>query len=188
MKKSLVVIVALLALSTLMAAMAFTSATVTNSASFTISKTTNALLAMEKGDHAAVTYGGPRGEVEEHLQIDLAKGRDNQSFGVQKNSTYQWDKLFKVTNNNEKPVSLQVYLENNNTKQGSFYVKDNGITGWTRITNALAVGDNKEFFKSKTLNPGESIWLDVKYDAKLAQNNWQGTDSPNIVVKATVVQ
>ncbi|MFC4779158.1 hypothetical protein ACFO9Q_20390 [Paenibacillus sp. GCM10023252] len=187
MKKSLIIVVALLAISGVMAAMAFTSATVTNSASFTISKTTGALLAMTKGNHAAAYYGGPRGEAEEHLIIDLAKGRDGLSFGVQKNSTYQWDKLFQVTNNNENPVKLQVYLATNATQQGKFSIKGNGDTNWAWVTNALAVGDNKEFYQSGVLQPGQSVWLDLKYEAKLAQNNWQGTETPNIVVKAVSV-
>ncbi|MDP5274383.1 hypothetical protein [Chengkuizengella axinellae] len=110
MKKALLVVASLLAVSSVMAAMAFSSATVKNDANFSIVDTSGALLAIEAGEHQAAGYE-ERNDGAEVLVIDFDKGKDGQEYGLQPNSEYTWIDLFKVTNNSENSVDLTIDFE-----------------------------------------------------------------------------
>ena len=68
MKKGLLMVVLLLALSSIMAAMSYTSATVTSAMSGTVKSTDTSLLALKAGSHKAATIDNGV------LKIDFNKG------------------------------------------------------------------------------------------------------------------
>lgn len=103
MKKGLMSVVFLLATSSAMAAMSFSSAEVKSDMSFSVKNSNEALLALiANADHAAPGYNS-YGE----LAIDLNKGYQG-SYGVQNDSKYTWNKLFTVKNNSEKEITVKV--------------------------------------------------------------------------------
>jgi len=103
MKKGLFSVVFLLAISSVMAAMSFSSAAVTSDMDVTVKNSDEALLALVAStDHSAAGYNGA-GE----LSINLDKG-NRSNFGVQNNSKYNWDKLFAVKNNSEAEIKVTV--------------------------------------------------------------------------------
>lgn len=145
MKKGLLLVVALLAVASLMAAMAYTSANVNNDASLTVASSDGSLIALVPGegvgnkDGAAFINGG-------ELELDLAKGYNGTLFGVQGDSTYKWDNLFTVKNNSNETIEFNItkdgwgfdtkaniYLGATNTKSGSvkkeFYCRSNARNG-----------------------------------------------------------
>lgn len=104
-RRSLLLVVALLCLASLMAAMAYSTAIVTNAASMTVENTTGSLLGLTVNngvgnkDNAAWIEEGK-------LHFDFAKGIGNhesgwvpRNWGIQPGSTYTWDELFNVSNN-----------------------------------------------------------------------------------------
>ena len=103
MKKGLLSVAFLLATSSAMAAMSFSSADVKSDMSVSVKNTNDALLALvANADHAAPGYNG-HGE----LVVDLNKGHQG-SYGVQNDSVYKWNKLFTVKNNSEKDIEVTV--------------------------------------------------------------------------------
>lgn len=102
MKKGLLSVAFLLATSSAMAAMSFSSAEVKSDMSVSVKNSDDALLALIAGDHAAPNYNS-YGE----LEIDLDKGYKG-NYGVQNDSVYKWNKLFTVQNNSEKEIEVTV--------------------------------------------------------------------------------
>lgn len=146
MKKSLMLVVSLLAVASLMAAMAFTSASVTSEASFTVKNTDEALLALIPGDHqAAYLKDGS-------LVIDWDKGHNNVDYGIQPNSSYEWDELFVVKNNSEHKIDVEVYLnpDTSLTAKDVFFGKTRVATNWIsmsgtgKLTFSLEPGAEEE--------------------------------------------
>jgi len=187
MKKSLLMVVTLLAVASLMAAMAFTSATVNNTASFKVSNTNEALLALEAGDHAAAGYTDDAPGSKE-LVINWAKGNGGE-FGVQSGSIYYWNKLFKVTNNSEKTVHVSISVPIDSAKPepnigSKVFIKtadsENWVTVASRHTGAYG---NKVTF---TLAPGEFKWIDSKIDS-IQRTLANKTNSFNLLVEAKAV-
>jgi hypothetical protein len=97
-KVGILVIIGLLAITGVMAAMAYTSATVTNEADLTVIRTNSALLRLERTggvgnkDEAAYYQDGM-------LKFDFSKGKDGKTFGVQPGSVYEWGRLVRIQNN-----------------------------------------------------------------------------------------
>ncbi len=150
MRRNLLLVVALLALSGLMAAMAVSEAQVRNKMSFSVVHTQDALIALEGGDHAAIKYGGSA----KKLEIDFNVGYNGQSFGVQQDSKYTWNDLFKVTNNTEKPVKVTVELNPKTGAKGMrILAKTQGDSNWTQLTGNN--GDVVTFY----LWPGDHEWI-----------------------------
>lgn len=105
MKKGLLMVVFLLAISSVMAAMSFSSAKVTSGMSFTVKNTDQSLLALVPNtNHKASAVSTSTGE----LVINLDKGYNNGNFGVQNNSEYNWSKIFTVKNNSEEEIEVTV--------------------------------------------------------------------------------
>lgn len=103
MKKGLLSVAFLLATSSAMAAMSFSTADVKGDMGVTVKNSSEALLALiANGDHAAPGYNGYG-----KLDINLDKGH-NGNYGVQNDSTYTWKKLFTVKNNSEKEIEVTV--------------------------------------------------------------------------------
>ncbi|MDP5274382.1 7TM-DISM domain-containing protein [Chengkuizengella axinellae] len=166
MKKAILVIASLLAVSSVMAAMAFSSATVKNDANFTITNTDEALLAVSTGEggHNAAYYEEAN-DGARVLKIDFDRGHEG-DFGLQPNSEYIWEDLFEVTNNSENQLDFVIgFFPNGYTylKDADLYVKsDSGE--WKRIDS----GDNGDPHSNNSklyinhINPGDSRSLDVK--------------------------
>lgn len=151
-KKGLLLVVALLALSGLMAAMAFTNARVEGKMSLKVVNTNEALLALTLGNHMAAyladTEPGIKGTVASVLKINLNKGKGGAEYGLQRDSKYEGHDLFKVTNNSENKVSVTVSVDR---EKGEPYIYLKTGSSWSN-------GSKITF----TLEPGESKWIDIQ--------------------------
>lgn len=137
MKKGLFMVIALLAVSCLMAAGAYTSAMVSNAATLTVTSTSDSLVALTAKHVTVPNLPGETGfkdttaEIQNNvLSFNFNRGTynaDTQSFdwGLQPNSTYAWWDfhneygLFQVTNNSEDTIALGI-LENCADEIGDF--------------------------------------------------------------------
>lgn len=155
MKKSLMLVVALLAMASLMAAMAFTSASVTSLASFSVVNTDDALLALMPGEHQAARLESVAGQPKT-LVIDWDKGLNGGEFGIQPNSEYEWEDLFLVKNNSEHKIDVEVYLDPNFSMSGTdvFFGKTRVAKNWISMG-----GTNKLTF---SLEPGAEEAISTK--------------------------
>jgi len=104
MKKSLMVVVALLAIAGLLAAMAFSTATVTSYANFSVTNTDEALLALiPSEEHSAAGLIAPHPSKSHKLNIDWGN--------VQSQSVYAWKDLFTVQNNSDNEIEVSIYAD-----------------------------------------------------------------------------
>lgn len=186
-RKSLLVVVTLLCMASLMAAMAYTSATVTNAASFKVTNTNEALLAITAGNHAAAGYTTGHPIVANELVINWAKGNGGAEFGVQSGSVYTWDDLFTVTNNSDKTVAVSIYVPIDSAVPeaniGSrVYLKADDSTTWVSVASRHtgAYGTKVTF----DLLPGQSKNIDSKIDTTM-RSVAKGSKGFNIVVDAS---
>lgn len=177
-KKSLLMVVLLLAISSLMAAMSYSSATVTSAMTGTVKTTDTALLALNAGKHSAA-------KVEDGvLKIDFNKGNVTSmpvsTYGVQKQSEYVWDGLFSVKNNSENQVAVTIKTENNPAAGVTLYAKA-GNGEWTKIdsVNGAFIGELPIPFKNLSKH---EVNVDIKLvvDSKASLGNF----NPNLVVAA----
>ena len=179
MKKGLIMVVLLLALSSIMAAMSYTSATVTSAMSGTVKSTDASLLALKAGSHKAATIENGV------LKIDFNKGNVSSqpvgSYGVQKNSEYIWNGLFTIGNNSENVVKVKINTEGNPAKGVKLYVKT-GDSGWTLIDSINGYTHTKLPVAFKNLNLHE-VAVDVK--VVVDSNADLGNFNPNLVVSGS---
>ncbi len=118
MKKGLIVVIALLAVASLMAAMAYNSATVTNAAQLKVVSTDKALLTLEANtpwswqstvgakDNTATVKDG-----ELFFEFGKGVGRDGSTpvfYGLQPNSEYQWNPLFTMRNKSAETIEVTI--------------------------------------------------------------------------------
>ncbi|MDP5272992.1 DUF1102 domain-containing protein [Chengkuizengella axinellae] len=187
MKKPMLLVIALLALSSVMAAFAFTSATIDNDATLSVVSSDESLIALmpytEEDEVAGVKDGFAYIDGGK-LKIDLSKGLGGEGFGVQPNSTFEWGNLFKVRNNSEETIEFNI------TKEGwGFDTKVNIYLQGQNITADNA--DVQEFYwRSNTRNgkvtlaPGEeaniSLSLETEGGAQLIEREAE------LTVNATV--
>lgn len=96
MRKSLLVVIALLAMASLMAAMALTKAKVSNAMNFSVVSTTDAKIGLTPNmiDHPGVAKLDSSGN---KMELDF-------SPGMQPHSSYSYNKLFRITNNTQKTL------------------------------------------------------------------------------------
>ncbi|MGN7385456.1 DUF1102 domain-containing protein [Sporosarcina sp. SAFN-015] len=179
MKKSVLMIVLLLAISSLMAAMSYSSATVTSAMTGSVVSTDEALLALNVGKHNATT-------IEDGvLKIDFNKGNNNSSFGLQKNSEYIWNELFTIENNSENIVYATIKTEYNLPEGISVWVKS-GNDNWTEIDSIRGADVAK-----LTAASGVSAQMNemAKVDVKIVveSNASLGNFAPNLVVSGEAV-
>ena len=114
MKKGLLMVVLLLALSSIMAAMSYNKATVTSASALKIVNTNEALLSLEATpwswenrvkDKTAVVKDG-------ELYFEFGKGINGAEFyGLQPNSVYEWSPLFTVRNKSEETLKVTINAE-----------------------------------------------------------------------------
>ncbi|NDI35920.1 hypothetical protein [Chengkuizengella sediminis] len=168
MKKVLLVVASLLVVSSIMAAMAYTSASLPIESQATITATDQALLAVTgNSKHAAVDYvqqdvnNGQNSSDIESLLFNFDKGHDDGEFGMQPGSTYEWDKLFKVQNNADHSITGVIKFapsEDGPTLDlhpGTVKVRENGTADWEEIED----GQSLEF----TLDPDDNAKFDVMF-------------------------
>ena len=118
MKKSLLLVVILLTVASLMAAMAYTRAAVTNSAELKIVNTNKALVTLE--DHTPWSWEDKAGAKDRtvvvkdgELFIQFGKGVDRDGktpvfYGLQPNSVYEWNPLFTLRNKSAETIRVTV--------------------------------------------------------------------------------
>ena len=123
MRKSLMIVVALLATACLMAAMAYNSAVVTNAAELKVANTNSALLAL--GPNGGVGNKDLTAYIEDgNLCFDFGRGDNpffggDKNYGLQKNSVYTWwasgasnTGLFHIQNRSAETIDLQIDMNN----------------------------------------------------------------------------
>jgi hypothetical protein len=166
LKKSLLLVVSLLAIASLLAVAAYTTATVNSDAEFSIVNTDQALLALIPNDahNAAFLSGGSNAQT---LKIDWDKGFGNDDFGIQPNSTYEWDNLFTVRNNSENDVHVRIYLDPDytDTTLNVFYANARVATRWENIAGTplefdLAAGEETAI--NTRLTSGDGMGMKAK--------------------------
>jgi len=176
MKKGLLLVVLLLAMASMMAAMAYTSATVNNDAQMTLQNTQDALLALSASEeHNAAYYHDVTANI---LRIDLDKGNGNVDYGIQPYSEYAWEDLFTVTNNSEHTVDVEITMESDFAPGVRLYAGFDG--DWEQLVSWVDSNVNGplEF----TLEPGEAKPIDIKTSSK---NGHVSTYEWNLKVNAT---
>ncbi|WP_172373355.1 DUF1102 domain-containing protein [Sporosarcina jiandibaonis] len=177
MKKGLLMVVLLLALSSIMAAMSYTSATVTSAMSGTVKSTDASLLALKAGSHKAATIDN------DILKIDFNKGNVTSmpvsTYGLQKQSEYVWNGLFSVANNSDNVVNVTIKTENNLPAGVKLYVKTTG--GWTEI-NSINGHTHSGLPVAFKTNAGHEVSVDIK--VVVGSNASLGNFAPNLVVSA----
>lgn len=109
-RKVLVVVALMLALSVTMAAMAYSNAAVSNNTSLTITDTDKSTLALTPSKTIENTDGVAAfsSTSPQKLVFNFNKGNGGAEFGLQPDSSYQWDELFYVTNNAGHSVKVQL--------------------------------------------------------------------------------
>ena len=169
-------VVLLLALSSIMAAMSYTSATVTSHMSGSVTSTDDSLLALVPGKHNAATID------KGILRIDFDQGYNNNRFGLQKQSEYTWDKLFSIKNNSENVVNGGISTEFDVAKGVTIYVKQ-GSGRWTEIDK------NKSFtFNNLDNRTGRGSINSISIDVKVVVSENAQLErgfTPNLIVSGT---
>ncbi len=155
MRKSLMLVVVLLAIASLMGAMAYNTATVTNAGTLKVKNTNQSLLALMPCDGIG-NKDLSADIVDGDLVFDFSKGMNGNSYGLQRNSTYVWDVtmghgsgLFKLQQKSEDAVEVSVKVENV-PEEVKVYLKPtsgcqnaNGGDEWIEATD----GNYKYMFK-----------------------------------------
>ena len=172
MKKSLLSVVFLLATSSAMAAMSFSTASVTSGMSFSIENTNEALLALEESTEHNASYYNTAGAGK--LMIDLDKGYDNGEFGIQNNSDYTWDSLFTVKNNSEHTINVSIKTDpqvdggSGGLTQGiNTYLSGESETSWTKINGMYNAGAGEYTF---SLAPNTAKQINLKLESIQGSN------------------
>lgn len=177
-KKSLLLVVALLGMASLMAAMAFSSATVTSAASFSVVNSDEALLALiPSEEHNAAFIGdeGAHDSLAKRLVIDWDKGFENKDYGIQPFSTYLWDDLFAVRNNSENDIHVKVYLDPDVSPVNLYFASTRVASRWVNIG-----GETLEF----DLAAGETEWISTKFASTSGMAMKPGEVNFNMIVEA----
>lgn len=164
MKKGLMSVAALLSASSILAAMSFSSAEVKSDMNVSLTDSANALLALTPGNHAAAGLAS-NGE----LEINLNKGFDNQEYGVQNGSIYEWDNLFSVKNNSEKAVTVDLDVDFEGLDLNEKMVPQANVSSLAANSGnddkTLTIKDGvAPKAISFTLEPGQEEWINIEVD------------------------
>ncbi|WP_164667896.1 hypothetical protein [Virgibacillus doumboii] len=186
MKKGLLLVVLLLALSSVMAAMSYTKASVSNDMSFNIENTNSSLLALKESKQHNASFYNTAGA--DKLKIDLDKGFGDSDFGIQNNSTYSWDKLFTVKNNSEHAVNVSIEtnpkVDTKGQTQGINTYLSSLEDSWTQINGMYGAGAGEYTF---TLEPNEERQINLKLESMHGSNKHQEERNFDIIVNAESV-
>lgn len=146
-----------LATASLLAAAAYNTATVTNAASLRIVNTEDALLSLVpskgSGNRDATVTIDDKGR----LVFEFARGRGGKSFGVQPNSVYQWDHLFKVVNNTSESLDVTVEVTGELRQQVEVKIEGADEFSGPEDTRDLGPGSEKHVSVRITCEDGVSF-------------------------------
>lgn len=176
MKKGLLSVVFLLATSSAMAAMSYSSATVTNDMTGSVLNTNQSLVGIDitgKGHEAAKIENGV-------LKIDFNHKSGTSTFGMQKDSEYIWDNLFRVKNNSENPIDLTFNTENKVPTGVELWVRITDKADWQLIDDVDS--EKTAEFKKWAVDQFGSV------DLKVVVNDtalYPGAFNPNLVIGGT---
>lgn len=137
MKKSLLVVVALLCMASLMAAMAYTSATVTSAAQMRVTSTDMALLRFDNVNNK-FEVGYTTGVKDGELWFDFTQGKVKNGF--QPNSVYTYKNLFRIMNNQDN-ANIKITAETDipylwlYDREGNCLIENGESTGKTSSGN-----------------------------------------------------
>jgi hypothetical protein len=177
MKKGLLLVIVLLCVAGLMAAMAYTSATVTNASTITVTNTNAALLALIPQLNTAVGNQDGTASIDANgkLFFNFAKGFGGATFGLQRSSTYEWHSLFSAKNNSEETIALKVKQDALVTGV-TLSIRAAGTLTWTALTTTA------QTVVTSVAPDAVPVALDVKIDVVDAA--LLSTTTPNIIVVA----
>lgn len=197
-KKGLLLVVALLALSGLMAAMAYSQATITNAASLTVANTNEALLALKPLGGVGNLDETAR-LVDGDLVFSFGRGmgpfaRAGKEYGLQRDSVYQWGGnantgMFEIWNNSRDHI--HVSMGTVNVPAGvRIFVKStsgNDLTAgerpWIEITNKNSVK-----VEHCSINEGTQHYIAVRIEVSKTAPNVTSSDMKIIVGAEAVVR
>ncbi len=158
-KVGIIVIVALLAISGIMAVMAYTSAMVSSPTGLVIVNTDEALLALIPNE--GVGYLDETASVNGRLVLNFAAGLDGDDFGFQPNASYTFSDLFFVKNNSNDYIKMGMRFS-------SVYVDQPWPTGLHTVATAKTIAVPGSFSYTKALMHGfgntfKSGWNEGRY-------------------------
>jgi hypothetical protein len=114
-KKGLFAVVAALAVSTMMAAMAYSNGYVHNTSYVKISSSNQSLLAVIPKDATTVGYKDATAHLDKFgaVQFDFGKNGDGAFAGMQAGSRYTWENLVDLQNNSSDNVKVRITIDTN---------------------------------------------------------------------------
>jgi hypothetical protein len=187
-KKGLLMVVALLAMASIMAAMAFNSATITSNGNITIKNTAESLVGLQNNTF----YTGELGNKDATVQIVDGKmvfnfgwgGNQTKGlvYGQQQNSTYIWDSLFYVFTQSLEDVEVTVTATGDLANYITFGTDGAGKPGTAAWASTVT-------YSSKTITAGQGLCPAVKVNiGEYAKYTGSGTKiNGEIVVSARAI-
>lgn len=170
-KVGIVLIILLLAIAGVTAAMAYNNATVVSEGDLRISNTNTALLAIIANGGVGnldATANYDQGE----MVFRFGKGKNNVFYGLQPNSEYEWNKLFKILNNSNENLEVTVEV----TGDLADFVEIGGADGQWYTTH---------YGTSFTVSGVQPNWtMDVKVKIEVPSGTPIGDLDGEIVVSA----
>jgi len=203
----MLLLVLVLAVTSLLAAAAYNVATVTNAATIKVSTTDDSLLSLtpQVGTAAGNTYGwhsaylnvgnkdGTARIDNGVLVLDFSRGAGGYStagtyatpgggnHGVQPNSVYIWDNLFMIRNKTAELLTVELSADLNLPDGVDVYMKAHESGTWVLVSGGLAVVKDLD---ARNGGDSDELYVDVKIEVASGVTDWnvfQGT----VVVKAT---
>lgn len=180
-KKGLLLVVALLALSGLMAAMAYSTAVVKNGSQIVINNTNKALLEISSAGNGAINDGTVQ-IVDGEAVFNFGRGKDGKMFGFQPNSVYFYEYFMHVKNNTANPVEVEISLENFGAYAQFITIK--GAPGHVLVQNGVTV--NKMLLDSNRDHWNLSLTIEVPSAAVLKDLEVKVSEIPYTLGKIIV--
>ncbi|MGI6450072.1 MAG: DUF1102 domain-containing protein [Desulfitobacteriia bacterium] len=154
--KSLILVVALLAIASLMAAMAYTTASVENNMFTAVVKSDEALLALQENtemtDFAKINTNGV-------MVFDFTKGYAGADSGVQPNAQYFFNDVFYVYNNTNHTIKFRVHFDSLGYPPGLYKINVAGTNLYN--CNGTPESNANNYY---TLLAGEKVGIDFKFN------------------------
>lgn len=189
-KVGILVIIGLLAITGVMAAMAYSKAEINNPSAIQVTTTDKALVSLSEGDYVNTT------KMEDGvLRLDLGAGINGKMYGFQPNSKYEFDDLFTITNNAKGEVNVIIELEGT---LGEMW-EEGALEVWKRhfgVGSSYAQWEKLEpnpSFRHFFLGDHPQGWNPVniafrfdftKFDDSEVLDMWEGLNESNVIVHA----
>lgn len=177
MRKGLMMVVVLLAVASLMAAMAYNSATITSAQELKVVNTKQALLGISPGTGVGNKDGTAYIDGDGILKVEFGKsGIDKNGFpGLQPGSVYTWDKLISIRNKSAEDLDVTIKV----TGELAQYLTIKGAPGgWYRDLVPFDKGTSTTFGLTSDYTIPLTFTVDIPRGADL--NTFDG----EIIVEA----